>query len=344
MVDARASQAGLYGLAAVVPETRASQAGIYALISTGVTTRASQAGLYALVAVTAEVRTSQAGIYVLASGSPCGTRWAQIWTITRTDGEVFRFTSLDRDLVWGGQTYESCNSLVPSASENANDVGSVGNMELAGIVALSAVSAADLEAGRFDGAHVEAWVVPWSGTEVPKAILRGTFGKVEHGSRGFKVELVGDGGRLLQTPLVRTIEPGCKWIFGDSRCGKDLGPLTVTGTVDVGEGQRGFTDAARAETAGYFDYGRVTFTSGLNNGLTAEIKEHGAGGVFTLWPRLASPIAVGDTYSMTPGCTNLKTAVGGTNGCTAWDRIVAYGGFDTMPGADALGETPTPKE
>lgn len=344
MTEKRATQAGAEALYRVDPDAEVTNAGVEFIHRVEPGMEASQVGVEYLHRVDPGHTITQAGVEILHKHIPCATKWAQIWTITRTDGEVLRFTSLDRDLIWNGETYEACNSLVPSASESANEVGSVGNMELAGVVAALAVSPRDLEAGRFDGASVEAWLVPWSGNETPKALLTGTFGKVEHGEQGFKVELVGDGGRLQQTPLVSTLGPGCRWVFGDSRCGKNLGPLTVTGTVDIGEGQRGFTDAARAEAAGYFDYGRVTFTGGLNVGLSAEIKDHLTGGVFTLWPRLPSPIAVGDPYSMTPGCTNLKTSVGGTNGCTAWARIVAYGGFDTMPGGDALSETPAQKD
>lgn len=344
MTALTATQAGAEVLYRVLPVADVTQAGAELLHRASPVVDVYQAGLEYLHRVEPGHTVTQAGLEYLHKAVPCGSRWAQVWKITRADGEAFRFTSLDRNLDWRGETYEACDSLVPSASESANEVGTVGNMELAGIVAALSVSPADLEAGRFDGAYVEAWLVPWQGTDNPKALLTGTFGKVEHGEDGFKVELVGDGGRLLQTPLVDTLQPGCRWVFGDSRCGKDLGPLTVTGTVDIGEGQRGFTDAARAEAAGYFDYGRVTFTSGDNNGLSAEIKDHLAGGVFTLWPRLASPVSAGDTYSMTPGCTNLKASVGGTNGCTAWARIVAYGGFDTVPGGDALGETPAVKE
>jgi hypothetical protein len=117
-------------------------------------------------------------------------------------------------------------------------------------------------------------------------------------------------------------------------CGKDLGPLTVTGTVDSAVGLREFADAERAEAAGYFSRGRVTFTTGSNAGISAEIKDHAAGGVFTLWPRLPLPLNVGDEYSMTPGCTLLKDAANGTNGCTVWGQLARYGGFDKVPGRD----------
>lgn len=317
---------------------------MYALISTGVPVRVSQAGIYSLTGITADVRIAQAGIYLLAYGSPCTTKWAQIWTITRTDGEVFRFTSKDTDLEYppaSGITYSSCDSLNPSASESVSEVDAAGSMDLSGAIGPTGITEAELYAGLFDGAVAEAWLVPWDGTsDVPKRLLKGTFGQVEQTQTGFKVELLGDGAKLLQTPLIWLIQPGCRWLskslggFGGPFCGKDLTALTVTGTVDSATGQRSFVDAARVEAAGYFSMGKVTFTSGLNNGVSAEIKEHATGGSFTLWPRLTFAIAAGDTYSMTPGCTGLKEASGGTNGCTAWANLVRFGGFDKVPGGD----------
>lgn len=335
MVEARASQAGIYGLAGVLPESRVSQGGIYALASTGVPVRVSQAGLYALTAITAEIRVTQAGLYILAAGSPCTTKWAQIWTITRTDGEVFRFTSKDSDWTYLGHEYKACDSLVPSASEEVSEADAAGNMDLSGALSPDGITKEELYAGLFDGAEVEAWVVPWSGAGRPRRLLKGTFGGVEQTKTGFKVELLGDGAKLMQTPLVSMVQPGCRWQFGDPvTCGKALGPLTVTGTIDSATGQRSFVDAARVEAAGYFSRGRVTFTTGLNAGISAEIKEHATGGNFELWPRLAFPIAAGDQYSMTPGCTLLKETVGGTNGCEAWGQLARYGGFRMVPGGD----------
>lgn len=345
MVEARAAQAGLYGLLGNIPESRASQGGMYALISTGVPVRTSQAGIYSLTGITADVRIAQAGIYLLAYGSPCTTKWAQIWTITRTDGEVFRFTSLDRDLTYCGQTYQSCDSLSPSASESVSEIDAIGSMDLSGAIGPDGITEQALYAGLFDGAVAEAWLVPWGGDGTPKRLLKGTFGAVEQSPTGFKIEVLGDGAKLGQTPLVSLLQPGCRWLskrfggFGGPFCGVDLGPLTVTGTVDSATSQRSFVDAARAEAAGYFTRGGVTFTTGDNAGVSVEIKEHGSGGSFTLWPRLPFGISAGDQYSMTPGCTGLKTASGGTNGCTAWANLPRFGGFDKVPGADKRGKS-----
>lgn len=334
MVEVRVDQGGAYALGSGTPEVRIDEGGVMALAATAPPVRIDSGGISALVAITPEVRVDQSGMLCLAYGSPCGTRWAQIWTITRADDVVFRFTSLDRDLDYLGLTYQACDSLIPSASEAVSEVDQAGSMDLSGAVGQGGISELALYAGLFDGAKVEAWLVPWAGEGMPRRLLKGTFGPVEHGQTGFKVEILGDGAKLMQTPLVRTLQPGCRWLFGDTGCGKALGPLTVTGTIDTGSGQRQFTDAARVETPGYFTRGRVTFTSGMNNGISAEIKEHALGGVFTLWPRLQFPIVGGVTYSMTPGCTNLKAASGGTNGCTAWGQLLRYGGFDKVPGGD----------
>lgn len=337
MTEARVGQAGAEVLYRVVPQARFGQAGVEYIHRVGTPINVSQGGAEYLHRVTPTFYTSQAGVEYLFKSLPCGTRLAQIWTIERTDGEILRFTSLDRDLEYpadSGIIYQACDSLVPSASEAVSQVDTAGSMDLSGAIGEDGISEADLYGGLYDGATVEAWLVPWSGEGPQRRLLKGTFGSVEQAPTGFKVELIGDGGKLMQTPLVSLLQPGCRWVFGDSRCQKDLAPLTVTGTIDSGEGQRSFVDAARAEAAGYFTRGVVTFTSGNNAGISAEIKEHEAGGVFTLWPRLRFPIVAGDQYSMTPGCTNLKEASGGTNGCTAWANLLRYGGFDKVPGGD----------
>lgn len=337
MVDVRVDQGGMGVLfSPETPEVRTDQGGLYVLLSTGTQVRVDQGGINSLVAITAETKVDQAGIYALAYGSPCTTKRAQIWTITRTDGEIFRFTSLDRDLEYLGQTYRACDSLNPSASEAVSEVDAAGNMDLSGAIGAGdgAITEHALYSGLFDGAEVEAWLVYWSGTGPQHRLLRGTFGTVEQTKTGFNVEILGDGAKLLQTPLIKLIQPDCRFQFGDDRCQVDLTPLTVTGTVDSGDGQRGFVDAARAEAAGYFRRGRVTFLTGDNAGISAEIKSHDTGGFFGLWPRLPFGISAGDTYEMTPGCSNLKTVSEGTNGCIAWDNVVRFGGFDKVPGSD----------
>jgi uncharacterized phage protein (TIGR02218 family) len=339
VTEQRVSQGGAEGLFRVTPGADVSQAGAEYLHTVLPSHRVSQAGAEVLHRVQPSFAISQAGVEFLYKSTPCGTRWTQIHKITRKDGTVYRFTALDRELEWppsSGIFYQPCNSFDPSASENVAEADAAGSMDLTGALAPSGgIDGWDLYGGLFDGAEAEAWLVPWDDDEPPRRLLRGTYGKVQLGESGFTVEIEGDGAKLAQTPLVSKLGPGCRWRFGDPvTCQKDLAPLTVTGTVDMATGQRSFVDAARAETPGYFTRGHVTFTSGDNAGIGAEIKEHEAGGAFTLWPRLPFPIKAADAYSMTPGCTNLKASSGGCNGCTAWGQLPRYGGFDKVPGRD----------
>lgn len=336
MTAALVTQSGAEVLFRAIPGARVTQAGVEYLHRVTPGVRVTQAGMEYLHRVLPGNRITQVGVEFLHKAMPCTTKLAQIWTITRTDGEVLRFTSLDRDLPWRGQVYQSCNSMTPSASESVAEVGGVGSIELAGLIASGAVAINDLMAGLFDNADVECWLVPWSGTQSPRLLLKGTFGQVEFTENTFKTDIIGDGAKLTQTPLISTLRPDCRFQFGDADCTKDLAPLTVTGTVEMGKGQRAFVDTDRAEAVGYFSRGKVTFTSGNNAGISAEIKEHAADGLFTLWPRLPFPIWAGDSYSMVPGCTNLKEVANGTNGCDAWANYVNYGGFRSVPGSDAI--------
>lgn len=343
MTTQTVSQGGVEVLSRVTPDALVGQAGVEVLYRIDTPMFVAQAGIEVLHRVIPTTTITQAGVEYLHKSVPCTTQWAQVWTITRTDGEVFRFTSLDRDLEYppgSGVEYQACDSLVPSASESVSELDAAGNMDLSGALGSNGITEHALYSGLFDGASVEAWLVPWSGAGRHHRLLKGTFAPVEQNGRGFKVELIGDGGKLMQTPLVRRLQPGCRFKFGDPvTCQKDLGPLTVTGTVDSAIGQRSFVDAARSETAGYFKRGVVTFTSGDNNGISAEIKEHETGGEFELWPRLPYGVSAGDTYSMTPGCTLLRASDGGCNGCTAWANDARYGGFDKVPTGDKRGKS-----
>ena len=338
------SQAGAEVLFRVSPGVEVSQAGAEYAHRVIPGLKISQAGAEYLHRVTPAFAISQAGAEFLHKFVPCTTNWTQIWTITRTDGEALRFTALDRSLVWRGNTYQACNSMVPSASENVGTVDDAGNMDLSGLIASGAISMQHLHAGLYDGAKVECLLVNYDGPQMVKPLLKGTFGRVTYSENQFNVEIVGDGAKLQQTPLVKTMQPNCRYLFGDAMCRKDLGPLAVTGTVTAANGQRGFTDSTRAEALGYFRRGRVTFTTGANAGISAEIKEHEAGGVFTLWPRIAFQIEAGDEYTMTPGCTNTPEGSNGCNGCKDWSNYVNFGGEPSLPGNDKLRQQPDVKK
>lgn len=91
-------------------------------------------------------------------------------------------------------------------------------------------------------------------------------------------------------------------------------------------------DAGLRAADGYYDYGYLEWTSGLNVGLISEIKSY----TFlsnTLEFQLFSglDIAVGDEFDLYPGCDKLVET------CHAkYSNLVNFGGFPTVPGVDKV--------
>ena len=302
---------------------------------------ASQQAALLLAEIVPDVAASQQAVLLLADGSPCVTERCQIWTITRRDGVVFRYTSHDRDLLYGGQVYSACRSLNPSASENASSLGSVGNIELEGIIDDDGISEADLYGGLFDDAYVTVDLISWGSlAESPRRLASGWTGELSQGDSGFRMEVLGAGARLDQQALVQMITPGCRWEFGSPQCGVDAEALSIGGVVTAAQTRAVFSAVLDGPDGGLqWANGKVRWTSGVNAGLVLEVKSVDFGsGLVTLWPSAAHLPSPGDAFDLLPGCDKAKTG-----GCTVYSNIINFGGFPDVPGSDAILETPDAK-
>ena len=286
-------------------------------------------------------------LLVIARKVPCHMKRAQLWKITRTDGTVFGFTDHDEAVSFGGTTYSPCDSLNASALELAAMLGTIGNLTLGGVISDDAITEEDLLAGKFDGAEIEIWEAPWDDDtgETPRRLAVGTAGSMNAGAKGFEFEVLTPGGKLQQKALLQTYTAGCRFDLGDSRCTINLAALTVSGAVTavtvgsalVAARRRMFRDTSRTEADGYFDQGKLTWTSGANIGVSSEIKSF-VGDDFILWDRMLHPIQIGDAYTATPGCDKLAET------CKdKFDNFINFGGFDKLPGRDAIAQTPDAK-
>jgi hypothetical protein len=161
VTTAKTSEGGLVAVAEVTPAAVASQGGLIALAEVLPGAVATQGGLIGVAAVQPVNHITQGGLIVVGNASDCTTRRAQMWQIFRRDGVILRFTSHDADLSWGDQTYESCDSLNETASEQSSDQGDVGSIDLTGILSSGAISEEDIYAGLYDDAFVQVWRVPW---------------------------------------------------------------------------------------------------------------------------------------------------------------------------------------
>jgi len=278
------------------------------------------------------------GASLLAHYALDTTTLATCWKVTRVDAQVFGFTSAAQDLLLSGVTYAAATGFTPTNIET-NAALSVDNLEVNSVLDASAVTEADLLAGVWDYATVEIFEVNWADLTMGVNQLRkGHLGEVRVGRSEFFAELRGLA-QALQQEIGRLLMPACPYDLGDASCSVTLASYTVTGTLTAVAGNANFTDSARAEATDYFTYGKITWTGGLNDGLSMEVKAFTSGGVFELQLPMPYTVAVGDTYSVSAGCNKLLKLDDGSYGgdCKVkFNNVVNFGGFAELPGVDRM--------
>lgn len=234
------------------------------------------------------------------------TTIAWCWKITRRDGEVQGFTNHDRNLVVSSVTYEASTGMLGSEVESSIGM-SVDNLNVIGAIDSLRITEEDISRGFYSNAAVEVYIVNWTNTTQFYLMKTGTIGEVTRGLVMFEAEVRG-----LATDLQQTkgdlFSYGCSAILGDTRCTFNLASSTYTGTATVltTDGLSFMiVSGIDAYQSGWFSRGRVTFTSGLNNGLVREVRSHvRSEGVVRvdLWEPAAYPILTTETMSIRAGC------------------------------------------
>jgi uncharacterized phage protein (TIGR02218 family) len=256
------------------------------------------------------------------------TRLATCWKATLVGGDVIAATSHDVDLLVDGVLYKAANGYRVSDVATSSQLNP-DNLELDGMLQSPAITDADVHSGRWDYAAIEIFEINYTDLTGGKNILRsGTLGEVKSGRNQFTAELRG----LMQAysrVIVRLTTKDCTADLGDARCTVNVVAITVAGVVDSVVANRQILDATRVEAAHLFTGGLVTFTSGLNNGLSMEVKVSAVGSL-TLHEQMAFVIAPGDTYTVYPGCTKRFNE----DCITKFNNGVNFRGFPHLPGVD----------
>jgi uncharacterized phage protein (TIGR02218 family) len=258
------------------------------------------------------------------------TTYASCWKVTRTDGLVFGFTGHSHDISAEGVIFRADLGHTPTSIVSSATL-SVDNLEITTFLDSSSITEEDVVAGLWDFAEVVIYRVNYENTILGGVPLKkGWLGEVRIGRASLKAELRG-ATQPLQSDVGRIYASACDADLGDARCGVVLATYTVTGAVTSITSNRIFSDSGRGETAQYFTYGRLTWTSGANSGRGMEVKGFSAG-VFELQEAMAGVVAVGDTYSVYAGCDKVKTT-----GCIAkFNNAINFRGFDKVPGGDRM--------
>ncbi|WP_371169685.1 DUF2163 domain-containing protein [Aliiroseovarius sp. 2305UL8-7] len=264
------------------------------------------------------------------------TTIARCWKVTRRDGVVFGFTDHDQDMQIDNVPYRADTGMTARALSQTTGL-SVDNTEALGVLNAASINEADIRAGRYDGAEVEAWLVNWVDTNQRYLRFRGTVGELAREAGGFRAELNGLSEALNQ-PQGRAYQLPCSAVLGDGTCRFNLNQsgyrLEIAIDDNTDETTFSFSDMGPYPNR-WFERGRLVVLSGQAKGLMGLIKNDRklADGQrkVELWEALRAEIEPGDMVRLEAGCDKLP----GT--CRVkFNNMRNFRGFPDIPGEDWL--------
>jgi uncharacterized phage protein (TIGR02218 family) len=267
------------------------------------------------------------------------------WLITRVDGLMLGFTSLDVPFRVDGVTYQPYTGFDAGAAQQSGDLNRTDSQQLIGILDRSGISKADLISGIYDYAYVRRFLVDYSNLpsslslNPPKhlELPAGYLAESKRNNLGYEIK-VKDELSKLDNQIGTVTSKTCRANLGDDRCRKNLTDpqhsFTFNLSISAVESRRVFTIDGNFAPK-YFDRGRLKFTSGLNQGLHFDI------GFFVGKKIILSPvpapfnIAVGDTVTATAGCAKTELAC-----VVKFQNFQNFQGEPDVPTTDLTIDTP----
>lgn len=261
------------------------------------------------------------------------TTTCRAWALTRKDGTVLGFTDHDEVLRFDGITFRADTGLSALAIQQTTGL-SVDNTEALGALSDTSIREEDIEAGRYDGAEVVAWLVNWRNVAQRHVQFRGTIGELRRSGGAFEAEMRGLT-EALNRPLGRVYQKPCSAVLGDSDCMFNIAApgyateVAATGIIDRRVFKLG---PVAAFEEGWFKHGRLIVLKGLGKGLSGVIKRDDMVSdqrVIELWHPLRANVRAGDALRLEAGCDKRAATCR-----TKFRNFLNYQGFPDIPGDD----------
>ncbi len=237
----------------------------------------------------------------------------------RDTGEVEGYTDNVEPLEVAGVECKTISAYTGKALETRQDY-SVADMQVVASLSDLGIAVEEIASGKYDGATFVTYLVNYGAAyqgpglvkivppEMYDILHRGWIGDASVSEPTATLE-TRSLTQQLQSKTGQVTSPICRTSLGRPRCGVDLAPFTVTGTVTtVGDPKTEFNDLARTEADNYFAYGVIQWATGAaNEDQRMEVKKNTSTGDITLSAPVRKPIEAGDPYIMHRGCNRLAT-------------------------------------
>jgi uncharacterized phage protein (TIGR02218 family) len=266
---------------------------------------------------------------------------AWCWLITRIDGLMLGFTSLDVPIAIDNVTYRPFTGFDAGAAQISEGVEKLDSQTLTGILDVSGISKADLQSGIYERAEVRRFLIDYSNLPSslnltpPKhlELPRGYLAETKRNNLGYELK-VKDDLSLLDNQIGQTTSMTCRANLGDDKCRKNLTAFTHAVTITAITDNRIFSISG-GKPDGYFDKGRIKFTSGLNNGIHRDVGFYAQNKIILYQP-LPFPVAVGDALTAVAGCLKTELAC-----ITKFQNFANFVGEPDVPTTDLAVNTPS---
>jgi uncharacterized phage protein (TIGR02218 family) len=260
---------------------------------------------------------------------------ADVFTFTLRSGLVLCYTDVDVTFSYAGNTYLANSILIDGLKYKAS-VGLEVDQQQITVAALAADTITGgapflqaLRDGAFDGCEIERDRVFFSdrigGTAIGSVTLfKGRLGTVDQIGRTSAKLTVNSDLVLLDIDMPRNIyQPTCLHTLYDSGCTLIKNAFGTNGAVGAG------STAAVINWSGAdpkYQQGSITFTSGVNAGVTGNVNSAVASTSLTLGYPLQSVPAAGDGFTVYQGCDHTP----GT--CQSkFNNLANFRGFPYVP-------------
>ena len=248
--------------------------------------------------------------------------YCDLYTITLQGGSVVRWAAADNAITYNSNTY-LFGPRIDDLGMNQKVGVSTDNLKFKiyygpGDTISGAPVASFLMGLGLDGAIIRvdrAWADSWTsmyGNNIVGSFCRfmGRFSEAQDVGETEATILVNSPEELLDTNLPAELySASCLNNFCDANCTLSKATYTASGTVSTVVSASAFK-ISLTPTAGIYNFGYLTFTSGVNSGIQRSIQSQDALGNVSFIAPFPSTPSVSDAFTITQGCDlSLNTCV-----------------------------------
>jgi uncharacterized phage protein (TIGR02218 family) len=260
---------------------------------------------------------------------------ADAFTFTLRSGLVLCYTNVDVTFTYAGNTYLGNSVLIDGLKYKAAIGLDVDQQQITvaarstDTITGSAPFLQALRDGSFDGCEIERERIFFSdhigGSAIGSVILfKGRLGTIDQIGRTSAKLTVNSDLVLLDIDMPRNVyQPTCLHTLYDSGCTLVKNAFGTNGVVGAG------STASIINWSGSdakYQQGSITFTSGVNSGVTANVNYVASGSYLVLGYPLQSAPASGDTFTVYQGCDHTPGTCSGK-----FNNLLNFRGFPYVP-------------